>query len=119
MAIDVHVVGKHVEVSPSLRSTVLGRVPRIERFASDARRADVDFGHVASGHADERCTCEIIVHVNRHRVEAHASAADHAAAFDRAFEKAEQQLRKLHDRRIDKPVARRDGGPGMHGDAGT
>ena len=33
-------------------------------------------------------------------------------AFDKALVKIEHQLHRLHDRRVDKPLARRQGGPG-------
>ena len=54
----------------------------------------------------------MIVHVKKHRLDAHAYGAELSIAFDAALHKIEPQLHKLHDRRVDKPLARREGGPG-------
>jgi putative sigma-54 modulation protein len=110
--VDLHVVGKHVEVPAALKESVAHKITRIERFAKDVRRVDVDFGEVASRRADERQTCEVLVHLRKHLVKGEGSAVDHAIALDRALEKVEHQLRRLHGRRADKRTSRRDGGPG-------
>ncbi len=116
---DVHVVGKHVDITAELRSTVEERAQRILRYVPDARRVDVDFGEIDGRRADEHSTCEIIVAVNRHRVDAHSDGTTPFIAFDRAFEKLETQLHKLHDKRVDKPAARREGGPGRPANGGS
>ena len=105
-------VGKHVEVPARVRATALEKLKRVERLASDTRRIDVDFGEIHGQRADERFTCELIVHVKKHRIDAHASGPELHVAFDKALVKVEHQLHRLHDRRVDKPLARRQGGPG-------
>ena len=112
---DVHVVGKHVELSQEVRDAVHAKLERVTRYTPDARRIDVDFGEVDGRRADEHCTCEIIVAVNQHRLDAHADGPTPIIAFDAAFEKLEHQLHKLHDKRNAKPDARREGGPGRGG----
>ena len=109
---DIHVVGKHVEIPSEVKATALEKLKRVERLASDTRRIDLDFGEIHGQRADERYTCELIVHVKKHRLDAHASGPTLTAAFDKTLHKVEQQLHKLHDRRVDKPLARREGGPG-------
>ncbi len=109
---DIHVVGKHVEIPSEVKTTVLEKLKRIERLASDTRRVDIDFGEIHGRRADERYTCELIVHVKKHRLDAHAFGPELQIAFDAALHKIEHQLHKLHDRRVDQPLARREGGPG-------
>lgn len=109
---DVHVVGKHVEVPTKVKAVAVEKLKRVERLASDTRRVDVDFGEIHGRRADERYTCELIVHVKKHRIDAHAYGPELHVAFDKALAKVEHQLHRLHDRRVDKPLARRQGGPG-------
>lgn len=114
---DVVVFGKHVEVAPPLRAHTLEKVGRIEKFAADVRRVDVDFSEHATRRAADSHSCEILVHVNKHLVKGHASAADHYAALDLALDKVDHQMRRLHERRVRRRQngARRDGRPGPEG----
>jgi putative sigma-54 modulation protein len=102
---DVVVVGKHTEVDADLRAHTLEKLNRIAKFASDVRRIDVDYAKHATRRAGDSHTCEILVHVNHHLVKGAAAAAEHPAALDIALDKVEQQMRRLHERR----VARRNG----------
>lgn len=111
---DVVVVGNHVEVSNGLREAIQQRVSTLARYAPDARRVDVEFGHIESRRAEDSHTCDVLVHVKKRLVKSHASAHDVERAFERAIAKTEEQLRRLHERRVDKPQSRRDGGPGNH-----
>jgi ribosomal subunit interface protein len=97
---DVVVFGKHVEVAPRLRAHTLDKIERITKFASDVRRVDVDYALHATRRAEDSHSCEILVHVNKHLVKGHAAAVDHTTALDLALGKVEQQLRRLHDRRV-------------------
>jgi putative sigma-54 modulation protein len=107
---EVVVFGKHVDVSPALRSFTEEKVARIGKYAHDVRRIEVDFSEIPNPRVPDGRTCEILVHLNRHLVKSRAAAADHHAALDLALDKVEHQLRKLHDRRTQKPNSRRDGG---------
>ncbi len=109
---EIHVVGKHVEVPLEVKEVALEKLKRVERLASDTRRIDIDFGEVHGRKSNERYTCELIVHVNKHRIDGHSYGPELLIAFEKALEKVEHQLHKLHDRRVQKPLARREGGPG-------
>jgi len=98
--VDIVVFGKHVEVPPALRTHTLEKVERVEKYAKDVRRVDVDYAVHATRKAADSHECEILVHVNKHLVKGHATAADHYAALDIALEKVEQQMRRLHERRV-------------------
>jgi putative sigma-54 modulation protein len=97
---DVVVFGKHVEVSPELRALTLEKLERIGKFAGDVRRVDVDFSEHATRRASDSHTCEILVHLNKHLVKAHASSSEHQIALDLALDKVEHQMRKVHERRV-------------------
>jgi putative sigma-54 modulation protein len=105
---DVVVFGKHVEVSAELRALTREKLERINKFANDVRRIDVDYDELATKRPKDSHTCEILVHLNKHLVKGCATAGDHVAALDSALDKVEQQMRRLHDRR----VHRRNGAKG-------
>jgi putative sigma-54 modulation protein len=109
---DVVVFGKHAEVSPDLRTYTLEKVQRIERFANDVRRVEVDFDVLATRRADDSHTCEILVHLNKHLVKGQGSSSEHRVALDLALDKVERQMRRLHERRVD----RRNGTRAARGD---
>jgi len=98
--VDVVVFGKHVDVPPQLRAHALEKLDRISKYAKDVRRVDVDFSEHATRRAADSHQCEILVHVNKHLVKGHAAAADHYAALDIALDKVEEQMRRLHERRV-------------------
>jgi ribosomal subunit interface protein len=98
--VDVVVFGKHVEVDAALRVVTLEKIDRITKFASDVRRVDVDYGLHQTRRAGDSCTCEILVHLKNHLVKGTASAVEHVMALDLALEKVEHQMRRLHERRI-------------------
>jgi ribosomal subunit interface protein len=97
---DVVVVGKHTEVAPALRALTVERVERITKFASDVRRVDVDYEQHPTRRAEDSHSCEILVHVRQHLVKGTASATEHEIALDRALDKVEEQMRRLHGRRV-------------------
>lgn len=116
---EVVVVGKRVEVSAELRAAATEKAGRLGRFADDIRRIEVDFSHTRNRRVGDTETCEILVHLKGHLVKAHASSEQREAALDVAIEKAEHQLRRLHERRVNRRASRRDGGPGHAALAGN
>jgi ribosomal subunit interface protein len=99
VTVDIVVNARHTEVSPQLRETARKKVAQLERFASDARRIEVEFSDVASRSPADAHTCEILVHLKGQLVKGVASGADQPVALDLAFDKVRQQMRKRHERR--------------------
>jgi putative sigma-54 modulation protein len=98
--VDVVVVGKHVEIDRALRAVTLEKLERISKYANDVRRVDVDYSEAPTQRAGDSCTCEILVHLKQHLVKGSAAAAEFAQALDIALDKVEQQMRRLHERRV-------------------
>jgi putative sigma-54 modulation protein len=113
---DVVVFGKHVEVSSGLRALTVEKLERINKYANDVRRVDVDYAELPTKRAADSHTCEILVHLNKHLVKGTGSSIDHAAALDVALDKVEMQMRRLHERRVRRrngaKVERPNGGDG-------
>jgi ribosomal subunit interface protein len=99
MTVDLVVFGKHVDVSSRLKSFTAEKIGRIEKYANDVRRVEVDYSTIPNPRVAENQTCEILVHLKGHLVKGHAAASDHHAALDVALEKVERQMRRLHERR--------------------
>ncbi|HUI48836.1 MAG TPA: ribosome-associated translation inhibitor RaiA [Acidimicrobiia bacterium] len=97
---DVVVFGKNVEIDTALRAVTLEKVDRIGKFANDLRRIEVDYGEHQTRRAGDSCTCEILVHLTQHLVKGSAAAGEHVVALDLALDKVEQQMRRLHERRV-------------------
>jgi putative sigma-54 modulation protein len=97
---DIVVVGKHGEVDSKLRAFTVDKVERVNKFASDVRRIEVDYEHHPTRRAEDSHTCEILVHVRQHLVKGTAAATEYGIALDRTLDKVEQQMRRLHERRV-------------------
>ena len=97
---DVVVVGKHTEIDPALRAHTVEKVQRVSKFASDVRRVDVDYEQHPTRRAEDSHSCEILVHVRQHLVKGTAAATEHVIALERALDKVEEQMRRLHERRV-------------------
>ena len=100
MTVDIVVVGKHSEVDSNLRAFTIDKVERVNKFASDVRRIEVDYEHHPTRRAEDSHTCEILVHVRQHLVKGTAAATEYGIALDRTLDKVEQQMRRLHERRV-------------------
>jgi putative sigma-54 modulation protein len=109
MTVDVVVLGRHVEVAPSVRDHTVAMMQRVEKFAPDVRRVDVDYS-VPHNRNHSSAQCEILVHLKKLLVKGHATGADQRSALDIAFARVERQMRRLHERRTD-----RRNGHGHHG----
>ncbi|HTL84211.1 MAG TPA: ribosome-associated translation inhibitor RaiA [Acidimicrobiia bacterium] len=97
---DVVVVGKHTDVDSALRALTVEKVERVAKFASDVRRVDVDYAQHPTRRAEDSHACEILVHVRQHLVKGSAAGAEHVIALERALDKVEEQMRRLHGRRV-------------------
>ena len=107
VTVDVVVKALHTEVSAALRASSETKVATLERFASDVRLVEVEFSDETTRKNDHAHTCEILVHLRRRLVKGVASSGQQTVALDAAVEKVTQQMRKLHERRLDA----RHGGP--------
>jgi ribosomal subunit interface protein len=108
--VEVVVNARHAEISPALRDATRKKVEQLERFASDMRRVEVEFSDEATRRNDHAHTCEILIHLRRRLVKGVASAAEQAVALDAAIVKVTQQMRRLHERRMDARHGGRDRG---------
>jgi len=104
---EIVVRGKNRPVSRQLREVSRGKLARIERFARDVRRVEVDFSEVRNPRESRPQECEVTVHLTRRLVVARAAASEPGAALDLVIDKIEQQVAKIKDKRVTSVHARR------------
>jgi ribosome hibernation promoting factor len=111
---DIVVRGKNVEVSPRLRKLAREKIRKISRFTHDAGRVEVDFSELRNRRVPDNQVCDVIVHLKRNFVKAHAAASEPAAALDLVVDKVEHQVARIKEKRVARThAARRSrGAPG-------
>jgi len=104
---DIVVRGKNVEVSPRLRKLAREKIRKISRFTHDAGRVEVDFSELRNRRVTDNQVCDVIVHLKRNFVKAHAAASEPAAALDLVVDKVEHQVARIKEKRVTRTHAPR------------
>jgi putative sigma-54 modulation protein len=116
---DIVVRGKNVEVSPRLRKLARAKIRKISRFTHDAGRVEVDFSELRNRRVSDNQVCDVIVHLKRNFVKAHAAASEPAAALDLVLDKVEHQVSRIKEKRVTRAHAgRRHQGAGNADEVG-
>ena len=106
-ALEIVVRAKRVDLDERVRGAAREKLGRIQRFAKDATRAEVDFSELKNPRIAANQVCEATVHLRRHVVKAHAAAGEQLAALDLCVEKLEHQVAKLKEKRVARAHPRR------------
>ncbi len=104
---DIVVRGKNVDVPPRLRKLAREKVRKISKFTHDAGRVEVEFSELRNRRVSDNQVCDVIVHLKRNFVKAHAAASEPAAALDLALDKVEHQLARIKEKRVTRTHAPR------------
>jgi putative sigma-54 modulation protein len=104
---DIVVRGKNVDVSPRLRKLARDKLNKISRFTHDAGRVEVDFSELRNRRVADNQVCEVIVHLKRNFVKAHATASEPATALDLVIDKIEHQVARIKEKRVTRSHAGR------------
>ena len=97
--INVVIHGRHAVLSNRFKEHVLTKLQRIDRFALDIARIDVELTHETNPRQSERAfELELTSNGIGPFIRAKANAADQYTAFDLAHERFEEQLRRMHER---------------------
>jgi putative sigma-54 modulation protein len=89
----IRVTARHFELAPELTEYVEEKISRLARYFDKVDEANVVFEE--EGH---RSIADVTVHAARAVVSSEQSAGDLRAAFDRALEKVERQIRRHKER---------------------
>jgi putative sigma-54 modulation protein len=114
---DIVVRGKNVDVSPRLRKLAREKIRKISKFTHDAGRVEVDFSELRNRRVADNQVCDVIVHLKRNFVKAHAAATEPAAALDLVIDKVEHQVARIKEKRVTRTHAARRGRAANEADA--
>jgi putative sigma-54 modulation protein len=106
---DIVVRGKNVDVPPRLRKLAREKVRKISRFTHDAGRVEVDFSELRNRRVADNQVCDVIVHLKRNFVKAHAAATEPTAALDLVLDKVEHQVARIKEKRVTRTHTARRG----------
>jgi ribosomal subunit interface protein len=104
---DVIVRGRHSEVPDRLRNVTERKVAKIDRFARDVIRVDVEYSEERNPRIAEPEVCTVTVTLKRQVVKAHAAGPRREVALDLVIDKLEQQIKRIKERRVERSQPRR------------
>jgi putative sigma-54 modulation protein len=89
----IRVTARHLDLEPSLKVYVEEKINHLSRFFDR-----IDEAHVVISAEGHRRIADVTVHAARAIISSEQEADDVRAAFDRALERVERQLRRHKDR---------------------
>jgi ribosomal subunit interface protein len=100
---EVTIHGRHIEVSQKFREHVLHKIGRIEKFGIHVTRVDVEVTKEPNPRQhDHAFEVELTIAAKGPVIRAEASAPDKFTAFDLAYARLEERLRRAADRKHSK-----------------
>lgn len=103
MTIDVSFIARNITPSETYREHVRERVARLEHLAAGADSIEVKTSRPSSRrHSEQNVKVEVTLRGNGTVVRTEADDDDKTVAFDKAFTRLSERLRRLHDRRKDR-----------------
>ena len=106
----INTTARHFELASDDRNFAHARLERFARFATDLREV-----HLVVTAENYRYVAEAILHLKQRELAVREEATDPRRAIDLVADRAEEQLRRLHDRRVDRKRPARTNGPAEPG----
>jgi ribosomal subunit interface protein len=107
MTMDVSYVARNVSIPDRFRDYAQEKFSKIEQLSTRAQRLEIKVTKQSNHrHSDENLTVELTVHGKGKVIRAEAQADDKFAAFDLAFGKLLERLRRVRDRLKDRQQKR-------------
>ena len=102
----INTTARHFELAADDRNFAHARLEKFSRFASDLKEV-----HLVVTAENYRYVAEAVLRLNQRELAVREEATDPRRAIDLVVDRAEQQLRRLHDRRVDRKRPVRTNGP--------
>ena len=116
---ELHVKGKNLEVSESIRSYAERRLRKLDRRLHDSTVVELELAEERNPSIAESQVAEATVHLKGRTLRVRESARDMKAAIDELADKLVRQVKDIHDKRVSgkKHVTRpaTGGGPELEG----
>jgi putative sigma-54 modulation protein len=97
----LHVKGRNLEVSDSIRSYTERKLRKLDRRVHDSTQVEIELAVERNPSIAESQVAEAIVHLKGHTLRARETARDMKAAIDELSDKLVRQVRDVHDKRVD------------------
>lgn len=91
-----NITARHFELAQDDRDFAQLRLEKFARFASDIHEV-----HLVVTAENYRYVAEVTLHLKQRELAVREEATDPRLAIDRVADRVEQQLRRLHDKRVD------------------
>src|SRR6266550_5848978 len=98
----LHVKGKNLEVSDSLRSYVERKLQKLDRRVHELTQVEIELAVEKNPSIAESQVAEATVHLKGHTLRARETARDMKAAIDQIADKLVRQVKDIHDKRGDR-----------------
>ena len=102
---DINTTARHFELSSDDRQFALGRIEKFARFATDIKAV-----HLVVTAENFRYIAEATLSLNQRELVVREEATEPRRAIDLLADRVEQQLRRVHDKRVDHKRAPRVNG---------
>jgi ribosome hibernation promoting factor len=96
----LHVKGKNLEVSDSMRAYVERKVQKLDRRVHDLTEVEIELAVEHNPRIAESQVAEATVHLKGHTLRAREAARDMRVAVDELVDKLLRQVKDLHDKRV-------------------
>ncbi|HZT53707.1 MAG TPA: ribosome-associated translation inhibitor RaiA [Gaiellaceae bacterium] len=97
----LHVKGKNLEVSESIRSYAERKLRKLERRLHASTRVELELAVERNPAIADSQVAEATVHLKGRTLRAREAARDMKAAIDELVDKLVRQVRDLHDKRVE------------------
>ncbi len=96
----LHVKGKNLEVSDSMRDYVERKVHKLDRRVHELTEVEIELAVEHNPRIAESQVAEATVHLKGHTLRAREAARDMTVAVDELVDKLVRQVKDLHDKRV-------------------
>ena len=96
----LHVEGKNLEVSDSMRSYVERKLQKLDRRVHELTEVEIELAVERNPSIADSQVAEATVHLKGRTLRARETARDMKAAIDQLADKLTRQVRDLHDKRV-------------------
>ena len=96
----LHVKGKNLEVSDSMRTYVERRLQKLDRRVHELTEVEIELAVERNPSIADSQVAEAIVHLKGRTLRAREAARDMKAAVDELADTLVRQVRDIHDKRV-------------------
>src|SRR4029079_16819848 len=97
----LHVKGRNLEVSDSIRSYVERKLQKLDRRVHELTEVEIELAVEKNPSIADSQVAEATVHLKGHTLRARETARDMKAAIDELSDKLVRQVRDIHAKRLD------------------